>query len=288
MLGFNVNKREVVFRGKLTAVSPLRVGAGQGHKITDLIDLSCIKVTIGDRLIPYIPGSSLKGVLRSAAEGIIRTARLKGNNLNACYPYLDSSCAKRYGNKLMRLQEEVKRSEDVEEAISRLLDFVEKNYCLACRIFGATGIMSHVAVKDCYGIDGSYSFGTRRGVAIDRRTGAVAKRALYTVEFLNPGSEFDFELVMKNMPNYQVGLVAAAIKGINDGRIHVGGMKSRGFGRAKITVREATLDCKQIPDTIKALGEDDYPVVLQPEGDYTEKLLNAFEEAWIKFAEAHR
>ncbi|MHA1712184.1 MAG: type III CRISPR-associated RAMP protein Csx7 [Candidatus Freyarchaeota archaeon] len=285
MLGFHVNARTVSFKGALIAQSPLRVGAGQGQSGFSPIDLSCIRIVKDGREIPYIPGSSLKGVIRSAVEQIIRTAGIKG--VDACYPYAASSCFRKYNKMLEEYQRRMRSEVDTEKVIREMLTFVEQNYCLACRMFGATGIAGHVVVRDCYG--DKYSFGVRTGIAIDRRTGSVARGALYEVEFVNPGSRFSFEVLMRNMPNYQVGLVAAAILEVNNGRVLIGGMKSRGFGRAKIVVGEVSVDHSPMAGRLEGLIEGDPPVTIPEKGgmddeEYTLKVLEAFKEAWVKFA----
>jgi len=59
--------REVVFEGYLVAESPLRIGVGRISPLGSAADLAVLRVNLNGKLVPYIPGSSLKGVFRSTA-----------------------------------------------------------------------------------------------------------------------------------------------------------------------------------------------------------------------------
>jgi CRISPR-associated RAMP protein (TIGR02581 family) len=126
--------------------------------------------------------------------------------------------------------------------MSKTLEAMEcfyKNSCLLCKIFGAPSYSSKITFSDAYplGEGGEilpFSFNTRTGIAIDRRSGAVFKRALYTVEFIEPGAKFRFLITSRNLPNYALGLVSTIIRMINSGEVKIGGFKTRGFGTVKI------------------------------------------------------
>ena len=67
---FDIVRRVVVVEGILVNSSPLRVGR-PGDELGSAVDLALEKLPDGT---PYIPGSSLKGSLRSLAERLARTA----------------------------------------------------------------------------------------------------------------------------------------------------------------------------------------------------------------------
>jgi CRISPR/Cas system CSM-associated protein Csm3 (group 7 of RAMP superfamily) len=58
---------------KIHAESELLVGGGSLEQATSPFDIPVAKMPWGDSFTPYIPGSTLKGLLRSAAEEIIRS-----------------------------------------------------------------------------------------------------------------------------------------------------------------------------------------------------------------------
>jgi CRISPR/Cas system CSM-associated protein Csm3 (group 7 of RAMP superfamily) len=104
--------------------------------------------------------------------------------------------------------------------------------CLMCKIFGAPSYGAHIAFGDAYVI-GDYTLNTRTGIAIDRRTGAVFQGALYTVEYVEPGTTFKLDMNTTNLPNYALGLLAKILKMIDRGEVKVGGFKTRGFGELR-------------------------------------------------------
>ncbi len=209
--------------------SPLRIGATKGKSLTSLVDLAVLKININGKESPYIPGSSLKGVFRSTAENIARTY-----NINICNAG----------------EEEVLKANQIED-IKNVLN----NYCLCCKIFGSSGYASHILFSDAYiPNDFTFTLGVKTGIAINRRSGAVRKKALYEVEYVNPGTTFKGEIIMNNLPNYAIGLIAKVIDYINLGIVKLGGFKSRGFGDIKCEIN--SIDGKvNVNGNIKRLSE---------------------------------
>src|SRR5689334_19752419 len=70
----------VKLSGKLTALTALRIGAGRATGVKGT-DLPVVRDAIG---LPYIPGSSFKGSLRSSVESLVRSVSQKPNA--ACNP----------------------------------------------------------------------------------------------------------------------------------------------------------------------------------------------------------
>ena len=227
--------REVMFEGYLVNEAPLRVGVGREPPLGSAVDLAVIRIRLGGRTVPYIPGSSLKGVFRSAA---VQLVGLKG--LKVCSGLSGETCMNwerpELGGEtlLERIQSEL-REESSAEAIKT---FHEKA-CLLCKVFGAPSFTGHVEFRDAYPIGNGGGLletptGVRTGIAIDRRTGAVHPRALYQVEYVEPGAQFKFVMYATNLPNYALGLLAKILKMVSDGWVKVGGFKTRGFGEMRI------------------------------------------------------
>ncbi|HUT63489.1 MAG TPA: RAMP superfamily CRISPR-associated protein, partial [Anaerolineae bacterium] len=79
MSDFDVFSNRWEITGKITLVTPLRIGGGQN---AGAYSLSQSPVLLSydahtQTAQPYLPGSSLKGVLRSTMERIIRTLNEK-------------------------------------------------------------------------------------------------------------------------------------------------------------------------------------------------------------------
>lgn len=199
--------------------SPLRVGAGKNVAKLSPVDLPVLLMRIGDKDLPYVPGSSLKGVFRSSSEFLA-----KSYGLNVCL--MGEGCKSSYNDELQNLM----KTGDVEKIKATL-----SKYCLICKTYGSATFRSHVNFEDAYPPSGHIpSRSVKTGIAIDRKSGAVKGGALYQVEFLDPGAIFIQTTSFSNVPNYGIGLFAEVLDNINSGFIKIGGFKSRGFGRISV------------------------------------------------------
>ncbi len=214
---FNFDKLlcRYIIKGKLVNLQQFHIGgAGDGGLKDSLVDNGFIRIYRGEQLIPYIPGSSLKGVFRSFLE---RIARVRGDKV--CDP-LDH-------------QTNCQNSEDI---------------CVICAIFGSQQIASHLLISDAY--PGSYKMSPKPGVAINRVTGAAQRGALYNFETINPLSEFDFEMIIENINLKGSSSEAVYIRFLLDelikGNLKIGGKTSAGLG--SIQLKKTDLDVSYITD----------------------------------------
>ncbi|MEM2294103.1 MAG: CRISPR-associated RAMP protein Csx7 [Nitrososphaerota archaeon] len=199
--------------------TPLRIGSGRTSKLTSPIDLPVLTVKLDGIDKPYIPGSSIKGVFRSTAEFISRSVRLSVCNAG-------EGCRASYDK---TLQNSLKGK--VEEVFNTL-----DKYCVVCKIFGSGTYRSHINFGDAYPTT-EVSTGIKTGIAIDRKSGAARRGALFTIEYVNPGAKFSGRFTLNNLPNYGVGLTSYIIDMINSGIVRFGGMKTRGFGQVGIDIK---------------------------------------------------
>lgn len=182
-----------------------------------LLDLNFVRSTdsrTGRRTV-LLPGSSLKGAIRSHCERIARTVRPAGPPAWCCDPFADDSCGKR--------AEQGRR--DATPA-GRYRDA-----CLACRTFGNTRLGSHVRVSDAFPV-GEVTLEQRDGVAIDRVSGAVAAGP-FNLEVVTAGA-FRATLSLRNFQLWQVGWLALALRDLGAGLLPLGASKSKGFGRMRL------------------------------------------------------
>jgi CRISPR-associated RAMP protein (TIGR02581 family) len=228
-------------------------------------DLPVIKDTRG---YPFIPGSSLKGVLRSRVEQFVR-AIVPGNRFGACMlTSEDERCILRGKHRtdprktytdsdpigIGDLQEMAERKEreareaaqkagrsDYKRADEFLAEGVWANACLVCRTFGSPWLASHVQVRDLP-VDGETWFGqfqVRDGVAIDRDTGRAAEGFLYDYEVVPAGTVFKLRIVVENAEDWQLGMLFVALRELENGHLALGGATSRGLGEARLTITGA-------------------------------------------------
>lgn len=171
--------------------------------------------TTGERTI-YLPGSSLKGTIRSHVERIIRT--VQGTRPEICCDPLskDNSCGKRLEKKNLTTAEEY------------------KGLCLACRIFGHMVHASHFTSADAYPTVPIDALAVRQGVAINRFSGGVGVGPFET-EVATSG-KFQLRIMLTNFELWQVGLLALALRDLGEGRLLLGFGKSRGMGRVRLNL----------------------------------------------------
>jgi CRISPR-associated RAMP protein (TIGR02581 family) len=181
----------------------------------------------------FIPGSSLKGVIRSHSERITRTLR-QGKEAACCNPFEkdknkknepDFACSSYFEE--YKHQEEIKKLNGMN---------AYRQSCLICRLFGSTENASRLIVRDAYLKDGcNVKFETRTGVGIDRFTGGASNGALFSLE-VAINAEFGTQLYIRNFELWQLGLLAYVFKDFKDSIIPIGYGKSRGFGKVIGTV----------------------------------------------------
>ncbi|MBI3248493.1 MAG: hypothetical protein HYZ50_18480 [Deltaproteobacteria bacterium] len=204
-----------------------------------LLKLMRAKIVEGRNLkeVTVLPGSSLKGVVRSHCERIARSLGLW--------------CCNPFNTDISETQQQ--RQEDLanpEKFCGRKIEKAEElsgaeryhSYsCRICRLFGSTGIGSHFFLSDALPRQGSsVSTAQRPHVAIDRALGSVAGGALWYEEVVETG-RFLATLELRNFELWQLGLIALALRDLKEGRIRMGHSKSRGYGRVKLTVNNAEL-----------------------------------------------
>ena len=159
----------------------------------------------------YIPGSSLRGVIRSHAEMIVRT--LTRDDPICCIPHNNFACDKGY-----------------------------KDSCMICKLFGSTGGASRISIHDSEIIKNG-NVTERYGIAIDRFTGGVSESEGHGMLFKHTPLEnyhFKSHIIIRNFEIWQLGLLAYVLRDFNiftgkdePGLITIGSGKNKGFGRVK-------------------------------------------------------
>jgi len=283
MIGHDRAFRRITFSGFIKVLSPLYVGSGQDAPMPSPIDMRPFMVETPEGIVPVIPGSSLKGVLRTISERIVNST----NNISCCDPISDNNC---YNKIKEQLKKYLERGDN--EGVRQLL---EEELCIVCKIFGSPGYLSHVIVEDS--MAERYSLETRPGIAISRKSGTV-RQGPFFVEYISPGSLFTFRISFSSIENYKVGLVATAINELNSGRAYIGGFKSKGFGRVEFLIQQLDVSDGYKDGQILQLTDEDYAVKVSmkniPAGKsieeveeelrkYTNDVLRGFMEAWSSY-----
>lgn len=174
----------------------------------------------------YIPGTSLKGTLRSQAERL-----LSGVGVSVCSPF--------HG------QSECRAKSHDREASSETY----KRQCRICRTFGSLSVAGRCNLTDAYPWDPQADEATRSEqaavanaterrtqVGISRQDGSVAGGTLFDLE-VAVGGAFWGEAQLDNFQLWQLGLLAAALDDVEAGDVAVGFGKSRGLGQLNVELR---------------------------------------------------
>jgi CRISPR-associated protein Csm3 len=219
---FNIFNNRIIYSGVLRTENPLHIGAGDNSLDPGSTDVSVIKNSKG---IPYIPGSSLKGVLRSRLEMMLSVETVKKNwSVSACdifnYPCIT--------DEFIKSNKDKQRDNPLEYA-----QLIWEKSCDVCRLFGNKSMAAHVQIKDLELISGG-QVELRNGVGIDRETGIAARGVVYEYDVVAAGSEFLFEMIADNLDEKSEKLLNILIKMLEQGEISIGAKTTRGLEKVRI------------------------------------------------------
>ena len=202
-----------IIEGKLINKTPIRVGSGRMVERWAAGDITPLRIGLNGKDVPYIPGSSLKGVLRSVAESI---ARAEGMHIHDPWD-------------LKAVEEEAEKGE----------------FCIICGTFGSIKLASHIRVYDSYPVDGmEVKTFMKTGVGINRDFRGAQPDILYTEEQVVPGTLWQFRMDILNIklfpePEDERGkLLRTLLNMLKNGMIQVGARRTVGFGLLELR------DCK--------------------------------------------
>lgn len=185
----------------------------------------------------YIPGASLRGVMRFHAEKIVRTLWNNKENPICCDPFGKDSCS------------------GIKEKLGR---DSYKFSCVICKLFGNTHSASRIQVHDSNFVTGIRRLNVRDGIGIDRFTGSVSQEGGHGANFKNHFLEgtFKSEIAIRNFELWQIGLLAYVFRDFEQGLITIGFGKNKGFGRVKGTIDKVRLSYFCDPQNqLKGIGE---------------------------------
>ena len=103
-------------------VEPLTVGGGAFEQSTSPFDIPVAKVLIDGRLVPYIPGSTLKGMLRATAEEILMQLPKMSNDLYSASKGLYKNSDEIRGKVLLPLLRQFIEEEFVRDRLSQVFE----------------------------------------------------------------------------------------------------------------------------------------------------------------------
>jgi CRISPR-associated protein Csm3 len=218
---------KIIIKGRIKLKTGLHIGAQRETMDIGGVDNPIIKDPITG--LPYIPGSSLKGKLRSLLEKV----------KNAEQPPEKRGCGEdKFFNRKIKDKPEMWMHACDEE-------YEKIKNCEICRLFGTSGgkgdnFPARVLVRDAFLTE---EFKERRDevveikyeTAIDRITSAANPRPM---ERVPPGVEFEFEVVYnvedEETKGQDLKNLFSAMKLLEDD--YLGGSGSRGYGKIEILI----------------------------------------------------
>jgi len=207
-----------VLKVAYTTKSALAISAGD--QPAEIMESPVIK--LGGR--PVIPGSSLKGALRSTLE-----AMLAGLGHKVCIPF--AAIPRRY-----------RRKEEQKKYVARLGRLVPcedtEHPCPVCSIFGTVGGRAGLSGKalflDATVGEGGYELIERSHVAITRDTKSQSEGSLMSLQAVDAGATFRGDIRMINAEPWEVGAILRALEGVE--LLGMGAKKTAGYGDLDIKV----------------------------------------------------
>lgn len=238
MQGFDTFQSRLVIDGVLKTCSPLHIGAGRS---TDAIasDLPVLKNARG---YPVIPGSSLKGAIRSHVEMILRAlqpdnAKYHGEQRLVCDPLSDVE-----GEVCLTRRQVSTIKERAANTTTRDLQLLEKS-CLTCRVFGSPWLAAKLKIRDLpmmvdEDVWRPYTE-IRDGVSINRDKGTVEEK--FDMEIVPAQTRFALKMQVDNASDAEMGLVLLAVRALTNEQIQIGGAHRAGAGWCQLVVEETRL-----------------------------------------------
>ena len=230
-------RNRYLFTGKLVMQTALHIGGGN---VT--LSSSNSPIVLTPEEIPFIPGSSFKGSLRSTVEKLV--PELPGDWLSCGLIEAgeeEIQRAKKEGRRIcptVRQQDitrQLRRAESREEQ-EAIRDQARAELCDTCRLFGSPFSASRIAINDLYMPPGAWNgiIQMRDGVAIDRDSEKAKDRLKYDFEVVPASATFDLAISLENATERDLQLVSVGLSEFVHGFATIGGKRSRGLGVCRL------------------------------------------------------
>ena len=214
---------QAVLEGSIEPDDPILIVQGGATLDPVAPDLSFVRTLRDGEPTVYLPGSSLKGVLRAQAERILATEIAEA----AAEDPFDTG-AERRGR--------ANKKRDAGDTAG-----VYQSSCEADRLFGSTEIAGRFRIGDALpprrkddieGFETANRTEIRYGVAIHRAKQSV-KHGPFEQETVTSG-RFVFKAVLENFELWMLSLLLQALKDLHLGMVQIGHAKSRGLGSVRV------------------------------------------------------
>lgn len=197
-----------------------RIGSGkEGETISDL------GVVLDPNGNPVLPGSSLKGKLRSTCENLSHAL-----GLSACMLNRDASgiCCTSDVNYYKKVRNNYQQT--YQQGVQTRLQWIDKHTCDVCKLFGSPVQAGRLWISDGALKDWASVVQVRDGVVIDRDSQTAVDGLKYDYEVVPSSSRFQLCIDLENPTDSDRALLGAALFDWHAGS-SIGSFTSRGLGR---------------------------------------------------------
>ena len=222
-----------------------RIGSGkEGDTMSDL------GVMIDPKGQPILPGSSLKGKLRSTCETLSHALGLSACMLNHEVSNVKCTSDVNYYHK-RKVREAYQKA--LQKGLQARLKWIDDHTCDVCKLFGSPVQAGRLWVSDGMLKEWAAVVQVRDGVVIDRDSQTAVNRLKYDYEVIPPGSQFELCIDLENPTDRDMALLGAAIFEWHAGS-SIGGFTSRGLGRFHLDdIKLAGVDLQDPEQCVKFL-----------------------------------
>lgn len=233
-----------IIEGRLVAVTALHIGAAENVFQPGGCKNPFFRNAEG---LPLIPGSSLKGAMRSFMEQYLSSESGKkmipqGVHYKRKICNEEEPCAEPKNDEKDDELKALLKSKD-KDAQRKLAEYLfgikgkkVGKLCIICRLFGSHYSAAKFNVRDARVIEDTFQreFEMRSGVAIDRNLGISADTKYFETEVVPEGTAFSFRAVLENGDETEWEMIMQLLRAMEFALIPIGGMKSRGLGEIRL------------------------------------------------------
>lgn len=223
-------RKKVQINGTIVFDTAWRIGSGrEGETMSDL------GVLLDSSGQPVLPGSSLKGRLRTTCETLAHALGLSACLLNVaasnvpCVSDVKYYTAKQKNGKTKR--EEYRDA--TKKSLPARLAWIDEHTCDVCKLFGSPVRASRLRISDGQLEEWSQIVQVRDGVVLDRDSHTAVKGLKYDYEVVPAGARFTITMDLDNPTTTDLALLGAAVFEWHSGS-SIGGFTSRGLGRFRL------------------------------------------------------
>lgn len=222
-----------------------RIGSGkEGETMSDL------GVMLDSNGQPVLPGSSLKGKLRSTCETLSHALGLSACMLNHDASGVTCTSDVKYYSSVRNNYQQT-----YQQGVKTRLQWIDNHTCDVCKLFGSPVQAGRLWISDGALKDWASIVQVRDGVVIDRDSQTAVDGLKYDYEVVPSSSRFQLCIDLENPTDSDRALLGVALFDWHAGS-SIGGFTSRGLGRFHLEdIKLSGVDMNDKDQRIKFLTE---------------------------------